>query len=372
MNNVKFKSTNAETLFFDELKREVYSYFETAKKNTYGNAEMLSKFFLWVIFWMISWYAIILLRDHFWLAVLTGVAHMFTHVMIAFNVAHDANHNAMFKSKRANTFVGYIIELLGCSRKMWVLSHNQEHHSFVNVHQHDNNIDGFNLVRLCPHDKWAPRFKYQWLYAPFVYGLVTFNYATFRDIKLLFRYSKDRSTRLSPKFYVEFALFKIIYYSYLFFIPIFVFGVSFKIIVAYFLLGHFVNGLFLTIIFVTGHLVESTTYPDVENNIVSKNWAVHVISTTCDYSTRSSFMQWLIGGINLHVAHHLFPKICHVHYKHISPIIRRVARKHGYACQEIPLFTTAVKSHFKLLKLLGREHMDIGSITLSQIEPVLN
>ena len=273
--------------------------------------------------------------------------------MIAFNIAHDANHNAMFKSKKVNLFVGYIIELLGCSRKMWVLSHNQEHHSFINIHKHDNNIDGYNILRLSPEDEWFPRYKYQWLYAPFIYGLATLNYATMRDIKLLFRYGKKYNNKLPAKFYAEFIFFKILYYSYLFIIPVVVFGVSIKIIILYFLLGHFINGLFLTLIFVTGHLVESTTYPDVNDHVIDKNWAVHVISTTCDYSTRSNFMQWLIGGINLHVAHHLFPKICHVHYKAISPIIRQVAREHGYAYQEIPSFRTAVVSHFRLLKDLG-------------------
>lgn len=352
MDSVKFKSTASQVLFFEEVKKEVAAYFETNNKNMHGNTEMFTKFFLWIVAWMGTWYLIIVFKETFWLAVMVGVAHMFTHVMIAFNIAHDANHNAMFKSKKKNIIVGYIIELLGCSRKMWVLSHNQEHHTFVNIHKHDNNIDGYNLLRLCPHDKWAPHFKFQWLYAPFIYGLATVNYATFRDIKLLFRYTKSHD--LSVRFYLEFIVFKIIYYSYLFIIPILVFHVDYKIIITYFLIGHFFNGLFLTIIFVTGHLVEDTTYPSVEENAINTNWAVHVISSTCDYSTKTNFMQWLIGGINLHVAHHLFPKICHVHYKHISPIIRKIAIDHGYQYKEITTFKSAVISHFKLLRELGQ------------------
>ena len=143
------------------------------------------------------------------------------------------------------------------------------------------------------------------------------------------------------------------YYSYLFILPIFFFGVSLKLVCVYFLIGHFINGLFLALVFVTGHLTENTAYPNLKDNTIENNWAVHVINTTGDYASKSKFMQWFVGGINLHVAHHLFPKICHVHYKNISPIIKQVAVKHGYVYREIPTFGNALKSHFLLLKQLG-------------------
>ncbi len=351
---LKFKSTQEEVLYFEEVKREVTNYFIENKISSFANAEMMIKTIFWILFWAASWYAIILAKNNFTLAFSIGLIHMFSHVMIAFNITHDANHFAMFKKKSANHFFGYLVELLGCNRKIWLLAHNREHHTYINIHEYDNNIEGYKILRLTPEDKWYSQHKYQWLYAPFIYCLTTLNYALAKDYKMIFRYSKMVKKKIDVAFAVELIFFKLLYYSYMFIIPIVVFGLSWKLVLSYFIIGHLINGLFLTTIFVIGHQTENTSYPVPVNNTIPTNWAVHVVKTTGDFATKTNFLQWLVGGINLHVAHHLFPQICHVHYKAISPIIKRVTLKHGIPYREIPSFRTALKSHISLLKSLGR------------------
>ena len=353
MKSIKFLSRENENSFFEEVKLSVNKYFTQNDISPHADREMLLKCFFWILIFICSWIGIIIFRANAILVFTFGILHLFTHVMIAFNITHDANHHAMFKSPKMNLYFGYLIEILGCSRKIWILGHNQEHHTFINIHEHDNNIQGYKLLRLCPQDKLYKFHKFQFLYAPLVYGLSTLNYATFRDFKMILKYVGKSKFNLSTGFVMEFIFFKILYYLYLFIIPIFVFKISFFLVLAYFLVGHFINGLFLALIFVTGHLTEETSFPDINNNTINSNWAVHVVKTTGDYATGSSFMQWLVGGINLHVAHHLFPKICHVHYKNISPIIKRIAEKHGLCYREIPTFGKALRSHFTLLKSLG-------------------
>ena len=352
MQPVKFRPSKKSTLP-EDLRKEVNNYFVNNKVSQFGNTEMIIKLILWLLLWVVTYITIILTKDNFFLCVVCGFIHMFTHVGIAFNITHDANHDAVFKSKKWNAFFGYFIELLGVNRNLWILSHNQEHHTYINILPHDNNIEGYKILRLTPEDKWYKHHKYQWLYAPFIYGLSTINYATLRDFKMIGKYAKASKVKLSPAFFAEFIFFKILYYAYLFIIPIFVFKVSVWIVLTYFLIGHFVNGLFLALIFVTGHLTENTLYPEVTENNVDNNWSSHVIQTTGDYAVKLPFLQWLVGGINLHVAHHLFPRICHVHYKDISPVIKNVAEKHGLTYREIPGLFGALKSHFMLLKQLG-------------------
>lgn len=350
---IKFKSTQEETSFFDEIKKNVADYFSESKISSLANTEMIVKITFWILFWAVSWIGVILFKDYFFVAFLLGTAHMLTHTMIAFNFVHDANHDAVFKSKAANNILAYFIELLGVNRKIWLVAHNQEHHTFINIHKHDSNIEGYGFLRLCPEDKWLRHHKYQWLYAPFVYGLAGLNFATIKDFKLISRYARKEKLDVTFKFLLEFIFFRLVYLTYIFIIPIVVFNVSFKLILLYYFVGHFLNGILLAMIFVTGHLTETVAYPPVTNHTVNNNWAVHVISTTGDYATESTILPWLVGGLNLHVAHHLFPKICHVHYKDISPIIKKTALKHGYAYREIPTFSTALKSHFSLLKTLS-------------------
>lgn len=354
LQSVKFKSNAQELALVAEIKNEIAAYFLTRQISSKANREMILKCSFWLATWMASWVMIILSKENFWLAVFVGIIHMFTHVMIAFNITHDANHGAIFEKARWNNVLGYLVELLGCNKRLWVIAHNFEHHTFVNIHSHDNSVEGHKILRLCPQDKLQKYHAWQWLYAPLVYAGVTLNYVTLRDFKMLSRYISKSKIKVSPLILIELVLFKLLYYSYLIIFPIFVFGVDYQIVLSYFFVGHMINGIFLAVIFSVGHLVESTTFPDPESNVIHRNWAIHVILTTGDYASKSGFMQWLVGAINLHVAHHLFPKICHVHYKNLSPLIKDVVAKHGYVYREIPGFWTALRSHFSLLRMLGR------------------
>jgi linoleoyl-CoA desaturase len=355
MERIKFRTNTVGSSFSEDVKKEVAAYFTTNKISQFANKEMLIKVFVWLSLWVVTWSCVILFKDFFWLAVLMGVLHMSTHLMIAFNIAHDANHAALFKSRGLNVFFGYFMEMIGCNRNLWMITHNQEHHTFINIHKYDNNIDGYKVLRLTPEDKWYSIHRFQWLYATIVYGLSTLNYATFRDLKMIYRYVVNKQVKINLSFVVEFVFFKIIYYSYLFIIPLFVFDVSFSILLTYFIVGHFLNGIALVFVFLTGHLTEDASFPKVENAGIENNWAVHVIQTTGDYSPDSKIFRWFIGSLNLHVAHHLFPKICHVHYNKITPIIKSVAAKHGYSYIEMPSFNAALISHYKLLVKLGKK-----------------
>lgn len=353
MQQVKFKAPPEDNAFFEDARTAVNNYFKENDISPLANAEMAIKTIFWLFVWVFSWCGVMYFKDDFALAFSLGMVHMFTHLMIAFNMMHDSNHDAVFESKNANRIFSSLIELAGVNRILWAISHNKEHHTFLNVYKHDGNIDGYKILRFTPEDKLRPFHRYQWLYAVFVYALVTLNYATIKDITLMLRYAREEKLKLTFSFLAEFFFFKTLYFTYMFLMPVFVFGVSFKLIFLYWLFGHFMAGIFLTLIFVAGHLTENVSYPKVVGGEVHTNWAVNVVKTTGDYSA-SSKLEWLVGGINIHVAHHLFPKICHVHYKNIAPIIRTSALKYGLQYREIPTFWGAMRSHFALLKALGR------------------
>ena len=56
----------------------------------------------------------------------------------------------------------------------------------------------------------------------------------------------------------------------------------------------------------------------------------------------------------MQVEHHLFPKICHVHYPAISDIVKDTATEFGVPYIENKSFWTALASHSRVLKKLGR------------------
>ena len=61
----------------------------------------------------------------------------------------------------------------------------------------------------------------------------------------------------------------------------------------------------------------------------------------------------VVGGLNFQIEHHLFPNVCHVHYRKISSIVRRTAREYGLPYKSTVTFFGALQGHARLLKQLG-------------------
>jgi linoleoyl-CoA desaturase len=101
-------------------------------------------------------------------------------------------------------------------------------------------------------------------------------------------------------------------------------------------------------------VVESTEHPlpDDMGNMESA-WMVHEMRTTADFGRGNALLNWYVGGLNFQVEHHLFPRVCSVHYPAISPIVEQVAQECGVPYHAAPTFRAAVGSHLSMLKQLG-------------------
>jgi linoleoyl-CoA desaturase len=64
-------------------------------------------------------------------------------------------------------------------------------------------------------------------------------------------------------------------------------------------------------------------------------------------------LTWLVGGINIHVIHHLLPNICHIHYADITPILKETVAEFNLDYREHHSFSSAVYSHLHTLKVMG-------------------
>ena len=85
---------------------------------------------------------------------------------------------------------------------------------------------------------------------------------------------------------------------------------------------HYICGIVLAFIFQPAHVVEDTNFYKVKDNeVIEDNWAVHQLRTTSNFAKRSYLFSWFVGGLNYQIEHHLFPHICHIHYKGISKIV---------------------------------------------------
>ena len=131
-----------------------------------------------------------------------------------------------------------------------------------------------------------------------------------------------------------------------------------QILLGYFIM-HFICGLTLAFIFQPAHVIEETEFftPDTSGS-VENNWAIHQMKTTANFANGSVFFSWFIGGLNYQIEHHLFPNICHVHYRKIARIVKETANEFNIPYLQHKTFFGAVRSHFALLYDLGTGRYD--------------
>jgi linoleoyl-CoA desaturase len=85
-----------------------------------------------------------------------------------------------------------------------------------------------------------------------------------------------------------------------------------------------------------------------------RDWATHQVTTTVDFARGNRVLSWYLGGLNFQVEHHLFPRICHLHYPALSPIVEATCRAHGVRYTAQPSLRAAVGANVRWLRALGR------------------
>ena len=276
---------------------------------------------------------------------------------IGMSVMHDANHGSYSKSKTVNLIMGYLIHFIGGSATNWKLQHNVLHHSYTNISGMDEDIDLDPLMRFSPDQKRKKFHKFQHIYAWFLYGLMTISWALDKDFQQLFRYKRKGLLKIHKINFSKSLSFlicsKLFYYGYMLVLPIIV-SPSWWMALVGFLVMHFIAGFVLAIVFQCAHVLENTDYPTPkEGGNMEHNWFAHQLHTTSNFASGSRLFSWFVGGLNFQVEHHLFPNICHVHYKKLSPIVKKTAEEFGLPYYSYKTFFDALRCHTRHLKLLG-------------------
>ena len=352
---IKFTNQH-DTNFYVTIKRRVDQYFKETGKSKKANGVMIRKTLFILSIFALTY--ILLISNLFspgWLLVL-AIIHGFFTALIGLNITHDAMHGAYSSKPKVNYRIGLFFNLIGANDYMWKISHNLLHHSFTNIADHDADIDQLPVLRLNTKQElwWIHRFQY--IYVFFFYSLTTIAWVFFRDFAEFFHPKVNgykRSERPAREF-GRMILFKSIYYLIFVGIPFLVIDLPWQYILFGFIVMHLVEGITLALVFQLAHIVEGTEFPlpDEEGNMES-SWAAHQMETTADFACENEWCNYLFGGLNFQIEHHLFPNICHVHYKNLAPIVRETAYEFGLPYHEHKTYIGALQSHIKTLKEFG-------------------
>jgi len=357
--DVRFsKDKNKE--FITTLKKRVKEYFTENRASKYANSAMILKTVVILLMFFVPYAIIIsgmvsqvLINLALWLLLGIGVAG------IGMSIMHDANHGAYSKNRKVNQYLGYLLNILGGYAAIWKIQHNVLHHSYTNITGLDDDIAPGKVLRFSPDEKHYKAHRFQHFYAWFFYGLMTLLWITTKEYKQIFRYNKqgllDTRKKSFKQFFIEMTALKIAYYVFALAIPLYFSPIAWWMTSLFFIASHFVVGFILGVVFQPAHVMPDSKFPKPQpDGSMENNWAVHQLLTTNNFAPKSKIFSWYVGGLNFQIEHHLFPNICHIHYKKIAAIVQKTANEFNIPYHVYPTFLSALKNHGKMLKMLGQ------------------
>jgi len=356
MEFARFNTAN-QADFFITLRKRVNHYFESNHIDKHANTAMKVKTAAMLTMYFVP-YGLTMagLITNPWLYFGMWTLMGFGMAGIGLSVMHDANHGAYSKNRKTNDRIGLILNFIGGNAPNWKIQHNQLHHSFTNIHGADEDIAGKAILRFSPHDTWRPIHRYQHIYAWFLYSLMTISWITAKEFKQIAYYRREGLVS-EKDFAIEFRrlLFtKVFYLVYTLVIPLIFAPVAAWVILVSFVFMHLIAGFILSCIFQPAHVIPTSHFPlPDENGMMENSWAVHQLNTTSNFAPNNTILSWYVGGLNYQVEHHLFPNVCHVHYKKIAPIVEQTAKEFGLPYYSAPTFMAALIAHGKTLKAFG-------------------
>jgi fatty acid desaturase len=283
-----------------------------------------------------AWTVFVLLGDSWWqLAVAGFLAVVFTQIGF---IGHDAGHRQIFRSKRANYLVGLIHGNLGIglSYGWWVDKHNR-HHAHPNTEEKDPDIEIGALAFTAPQAR-AKRGRTTRLIARHQRYLF-FPLLLLEAVQL--HVSSVRAlARRGMRHRVWEALFLGLHLvGYLAVVLLVLSPVK---AVVFILVQQALFGLYLGCSFAPNHKGMPMLAADDRTDFLRRQVL----------TSRNVHGHWLtdfmLGGLNYQIEHHLFPSMPRPNLRRSQPIVREFCRQHGLSYCE----TTLARSYAQALSHL--------------------
>ncbi len=342
--------------FHLEVKRRVQEYFRRTGLSPRDSLRMYLKTAAILLWFGASYALLIFAATSWWHGILLSLSLALAMAGIGFTIQHDANHGAYSKKSAINHLMGMTLDMLGASSYVWRWKHNVFHHTYPNLSGADDDIDLAPFGRLSPAQRRYPIHRFQQFYLWALYGLLGPKWHFIDDFKNVSqaRIARNRVPRPRGWRLLEMTCGKALFFGWALVVPALFH--RWWVVLLFYAMTAFVVGLTLSVVFQLAHCVEEADFPQLPpgTNQLSSAWAVHQVQTTVDFARRNRLLTWYLGGLNFQIEHHLFPKVCHVHYPGISSIVQAVCAEFGVRYAAHDRLLGAVSSHWRWLRRMGR------------------
>lgn len=269
--------------------------------------------------------------------------------LIGLCIQHDANHGAVSgKYPILNMLFGYTQDWIGGSAILWKHHHVLLHHAYTNMRDQDPDIttDIIRLHKLTKHNKW---YSFQAIYIWFLFPFLPLNWHFKEFLDLLQMKHMGHPIAKSAIKDVRLSLFfRLIFFIRFYLLPMYYYPSLHTMTCILLTLG--VGGLYLGVNFIISHNFENTYIPD---DTTKEDWAIIQVQTSSTVGCR--LLGFFHGGLNYQIEHHLFPKICHVHYHKLQPIVQQWCKDFNIKYTYFPSMLKNITSCYRHLNALGND-----------------
>jgi acyl-lipid (7-3)-desaturase (Delta-4 desaturase) len=286
--------------------------------------------------------------------------------LIGMNIHHDANHGAISRHAWINHTLGSINNWIGGSAIDWIHQHVVQHHLYCNDMNHDPDAMGNIIVRLNASNEWNGIHRYQHLHIFLLFAVFGLFYSVKGFVDNVYNWSHTDYSPIIVRKYMRSETIRTgmglsrwiilpmwgwwrggaegapLWIRYVNCLPVFVVG-----------------GYYLSFFFILSHNFRGTVHTEVDTNSPEISFLSRQVTTSSNVG--GEWLCWLNGGLNYQIEHHLFPRICHVHYPKLLPIVREFCKKKGITYVHFPTIWDNLKSCTEYLYDMGRkprEHVE--------------
>jgi len=346
----------ADSVLQREIARRVDEYFERSGLSPRDSPQMYLKTAM-LLTWFVGSYALLVfVVSSVWLAIPLSLSLALAVAGIGFGIQHDANHGAYSKRPAVNRLLGSTLDLLGASSYIWHWKHNHFHHTYPNMSGADADIELGPLGRLAPSQRRRGVHRFQQFYLWVLYGFLYVKWHLVDDIRDVTqgrvaqnRFPRPRGWRLA-----QLCAGKVAFFAWALVIPMILH--TWWHVLLFYACSSIVVGVTLSVVFQMAHCIEEASFPVpvAGSQRVESGWVVHQLSTTADFARGNWLLTWYLGGLNFQVEHHLFPRVCHVHYPALSKVVEKACSDLGAPYVAHRGAFGALASHWRFLRRMGQ------------------
>lgn len=255
--------------------------------------------------------------------------------LIGLNVQHDANHGAVSRNPIINRALGFSQNWIGGSAVDWIHQHVVQHHVNTNDVDHDPDIIGNPYLRFNPNKPLTKIHGFQYMYMFVLLALFGFTYIADSFVHNTNRfhftaYSKLlNSTQLVEQGTILFFV------SRWLVLPFLLSQAGFLTTLLNVCPLFIVGGYYLSFFFVMSHNFEGVHMFD-EKFLKDKEQSFLRKQAMTSSNVGGAFLCTINGGLNYQIEHHLFPRISHVHFPTIAPIVREFCKSRNIPYVHFP------------------------------------